>query len=149
MLQSDLLSAMSYSGNSGGMTLGTLGITMNDDGTLSVDSSTLNNALQNNFSAVQTFMQGTSQNGFANQLENQLQSFTDPTDGAFTLDLQSISSENTDLQNQINDFETYTITPLQQTLTTDYDQAEEALLSMPSQQQEINTELGDTGANSQ
>jgi flagellar hook-associated protein 2 len=148
-LQSQLLSAISYSGNSGSVTLGSLGISMNNDGTLAVDSGTLNNALQNNFSAVQNFFQGTAQNGFASQLNDQLQSFTDPADGAFTLDLQSISSENTDLQNQISNFETYTITPLQQTLTNDYNQAEQLLMSMPSQQQEINAELGYTGSNSQ
>lgn len=142
MLQSDLLSALGYNGGSGGVTLGSLGITMNDDGTLTLSSATLDNTLQSNYSGVQTFLQGSASNGFANQFDNSLQTYLDSTSGAFKLDLQSLSTENTDLQNQIDDFETYTITPLQQSLTTNYDNAEEALLSLPSQQTELNTELG-------
>jgi flagellar hook-associated protein 2 len=146
MLQNDLLSAISGSA-SGSVTLGSLGISMNNDGTLTLDNSTLNSTLQNNFSAVQTFFQGTSQNGFANQFNDQLQDFTDPASGAFTLDLQSISSEITDLQDQINNFETYTIATLQKHLTDNYNQAEQLLMSMPVQQQQLQAELGYTGTN--
>jgi len=144
MLQNDLLSAMGYSGGSGGVTLGSLGISMNNDGTLTLNSSTLASTLQNNFSGVKTFLQGSASNGFANQFNNSLQTYLDTTSGAFTLDLQSLNTENTDLQNQINDFETYTITPLQQSLTNNYNQAEMALLSMPNQQSQLNAELGYT-----
>jgi flagellar hook-associated protein 2 len=150
MLQSTLLSAMSYSAGSNSAigTLGMLGVTMNDDGTLSVDSTTLDNALQNNFSAAQNFFQGSASDGFASELNSALNGFTNSANGAFTVDLNSISSENTDLQNEINNFETYTITPMQQNLTQEYDQAEQLLMSMPGQQQEINQELGYTGSNS-
>ena len=100
-LQSELLGAMStiVPNNGSISTLGSMGISMNNDGTLTIDSTTLNSALTNNFSAVQNFFQGGALNGFASQLSNQLNAFTDPTDGAFTVDLQSLSSENTDLQN--------------------------------------------------
>ena len=80
---------------------------MNNDGTLTLDTATLTNAVQNNFAAVQNFMQGASSNGFVSNLNNQLSTLTDPTSGAFTVDLQSISSENKDLQTQINNFQTY------------------------------------------
>ena len=80
---------------------------MNSDGTLTVDSSQLTNAIQNNFGAVQSFLQGASSNGFAATLNTQLNTLVDPVSGAFTVDLQSISAENTDLQNQINDFQAY------------------------------------------
>jgi flagellar hook-associated protein 2 len=141
-LQSDLLSAIGYTGSSSTTTLASLGISMNNDGTLSLDTSTLDSELQNNFSDVKTFLQGTSSNGFANQLYNTVQNYTDTTDGAFTLDLQSLKSEYSDLQNQIDNFETNYITPLQTTLTNDYNAAEEALLEMPSQREELNNELG-------
>jgi flagellar hook-associated protein 2 len=148
MLQSELLSAMSYSGSDGSTTLASLGISMNNDGSLSVNSSTLNNMLQNNFSAVQSFFQGTSGNGFAATLGDQLNGFTNSSTGAFTLDLQSISAENRDLQNEITNFETYTITPLQQSLTSKYDQAEQLLMNMPNQQSQLDAELGNTGSKS-
>jgi flagellar hook-associated protein 2 len=142
MLQSSLLTAASYSTGSGSIsTLADLGITMNNDGTLSVNNSTLNNAIQNNFSAVQGFLQGTSANGFAQMLNGQMTALTDATSGAFTVDLQSISNENTDLQNQINDFQNYLNT--QQTLlTNEYNQADILLQQLPNEQAQINAELG-------
>jgi flagellar hook-associated protein 2 len=143
MLQNNLLSIAGYSGGGNGVsTLADLGITMNNDGTLTVDSATLNNAIQNNFSAVQTFMQGgTSGNGFANFLNNQLNNLTAPVTGAFTVDLQSISSENTDLQTQVNNFQAYLNT--QQTLlTAEYNQADITLQQLPEEESQINAELG-------
>ncbi len=142
MLQSALLSAASYSGGGNGVsTLADLGISMNNDGTLSLDSATLTNAIQNNFAAVQNFMQGASSNGFVTSLNNQLNTLTDPTSGAFTVDLQSISSENKDLQTQINDFQAYLNT--QQTLlTAEYSQADITLQQLPQEEAQINAELG-------
>ncbi len=57
MLQNYLLGAGSYSasGNGSLSTLGSLGITMNDDGTLSVDSATLDDAIQDNFPRCSSF----------------------------------------------------------------------------------------------
>jgi flagellar hook-associated protein 2 len=148
MLQTDLLGSPSYSAGSGSIsTLADLGITMNNDGTLTVDSTTLNNAIQNNFSGVQSFLQGSSLNGFAATLNNQLDSFTNSTSGAFTLDLQSISTENTYLGTQITNFQTYLQT--QQTLlTTEYTQADINMQELPEQMQEIDTELGLNNTNS-
>ena len=142
MLQTSLLGAGSYStGNGSVQSLADLGITMNNDGTLSVDSSTLNNAIQNNFSAVQSFLQGTSSNGFAATLNTQLNSLTEPTTGAFTVDLQSISNENTDLQDQINDFQVY-LTSEQTQLTAEYNQADILLQELPTKEAQINAEFG-------
>ncbi len=74
--------------------LSSLGISVNNDGTLTLDSATLNNALQNNFSDVQNFFQGAALNGFANSLDQQLTNFISPADGAFTVDLKA-SAPNT------------------------------------------------------
>ncbi len=142
MLQTSLLGAASYSSGSGAVgSLADLGITMNNDGTLTVDNSALSNAIQNNFSAVQSFLQGTSSNGFAATLNNQMNSLTDPTTGAFTVDLQSISNENTDLQNQINDFQTYIASETTR-LTNEYNQADITLQELPTEEAQINAELG-------
>jgi flagellar hook-associated protein 2 len=142
MLQDALLSSAGYSGGGNGVsTLADLGITMNNDGTLTLDTATLTNAIQNNPAAVQNFMQGTASNGFATSLNNQLSTLTDSANGAFTIDLQSISSENTDLQTQINNFQTYLNT--QQTLlTAEYNQADIALQEIPEEESQINAELG-------
>jgi len=142
MLQNSLLSIASYSGGGNGVsTLADLGISMNKDGTLTVDSATLNNAIQNNFAAVQTFMQGTSSNGFVSSLNTSLNTLTDPTNGAFSVDLQSMSSENTDLQTQIDNFQTYLNT--QRTLlTNEYNNADIALQQIPEEEAQLNAELG-------
>ncbi|MGA2387800.1 MAG: flagellar filament capping protein FliD [Candidatus Sulfotelmatobacter sp.] len=142
ILQDSLLSIAGYSGGGNGIsTLADLGITMNKDGTLSLDTATLTNAIQNNFSAVQNFMQGASSNGFASFINNQLNTLTEPGTGAFTVDLQSINSENSDLQNQINNFQTYLNT--QQTLlTAEYNQADITLQEIPQEEAQINAELG-------
>ena len=144
LLQNYLLGAGSYSasGNGSISTLGSLGITMNNDGTLSVDSTTLDNAIQNNSSAVQQFFEGTSLNGFSSALSNQLQSLTDSANGAFTVELSSLQSNYNDLQDDINNFQNNYIAPLQASLTAEYDSAEIALQMLNTTKQQINAELG-------
>lgn len=150
-LQSVLLGAASYtyspsSGTTSMPNLSSMGITMNNDGTLSVDSGTLQNALQNNYGDVQSFFQGSALNGFANSLDKQVSSFTSVSDGAFTVDLQSINGQISDLQTNISNFQTNYIAPLQTQLQTEYSQAEAELQQLPLQMQEINAELGNTSS---
>ena len=144
MLQNYLLGAGSYSAGDNGSisTLGALGITMGDDGTLTVDSTTLDDAIQNNFSEVQQFFEGSSLNGFSSALNNQLQTLTDSSDGAFTVDLSSMQSTYNDLGDQITDFQNNYITPLKSNLTAEYDSAEIALQTLNTTKEEINAELG-------
>jgi len=147
-LQSDLLQALSYTATPGtGATttvpnLSSLGVTVNSDGTLAVNSATLTNSLQNNFNDAQNFFQGSALNGFANSLDQQLTSFTSPSDGAFTVDLKSISTQYSALQDDINNFETDIITPLRTRLQASFSAAEIALQQLPNQIKNLNTELG-------
>jgi flagellar hook-associated protein 2 len=146
-LQSELLSALDYtytptSGTTTVPNLTSLGISVGNDGTLTVDSSTLANVLQNNFSDVQSFFQGTSFNGFANSLDQQLTSFTSSDNGAFTVDLQSMNTQITELQDDVTNYETNVITPLKAKLTTDYDNAETLLQQLPTETKQIDEELG-------
>jgi flagellar hook-associated protein 2 len=147
-LQSELLQALSYTATpaSGTVTtvpnLSSLGVTVNSDGTLAVNSTTLSNSLQNNFSDVQNFFQGSALNGFANSLDQQLTSFTSPSDGAFTVDLKSISSQYSALQDDINNFETNIITPLRTRLQASFTKAEIALQQLPNEIKAVNNELG-------
>jgi flagellar hook-associated protein 2 len=154
-LQTDLLGALSYTAApASGETsttvpnLSSLGITVNTDGTLSVNNSTLNSVLQNNFSDVQNFFQGPALNGFANSMDQQLTSFISPADGAFTVDLQSLSSEYTNLQDDINNFQTNVITPLQAQLQTEYSNAEIALQQLPNEIKDVDAELGENNNSS-
>jgi len=142
MVQEELYQAISgiNVGASGTPTLGSLGITMNDDGTLSVDSSTLNAALSNQFSDVQTFFQDPTQ-GLATQLQTLMNSLTDTTNGPFTVELQSISNMQTDLTNEISDFESR-LADQRQALVAQLTQANEALQALPLQEAQINAELG-------
>lgn len=152
-LQSDLLQSLGYtfvpsSGTTTVSNLSSLGITVNNDGTLSVDSATLNSALQNNYSDVQNFFQGAALNGFANSLDQQLTSFISPADGAFTVDLQSISTEYSGLQDDINNFETNYIAPLQTQLQSSFSQAEIQLQQLPTEMKQIDEELGQNSSGS-
>ena len=58
------------------------------------------------------------------------------------MDLQSINSENTTLQTDINNFQTNYIQPLQTQLQSEYSKAEILLQQLPMEMQQINTELG-------
>ena len=146
-LQNDLQNALNYintpaSGTTTVSSLASLGISVGNNGTLTVNSSTLNSALQNNYSDVQNFFQGAALNGFANSLDQQLTNFTSPADGAFTVDLQNLSTEYSGLQTDISNFQTNYITPLKAQLNSEYSQAEILLQQLPQEMQQINTELG-------
>jgi flagellar hook-associated protein 2 len=140
LLQQQLLSAISSSmgGNNGIVNLQSLGIEMQDDGTLSVDSTTLNNALQNNFSAVQNLFQGTSSVG--QQLSQALTSLTDPVNSPLAVDLNSISSQVTDLNTQISDFQSQ-LQNTQTQLTSEYNTINTTLEQLPETLASINSQL--------
>jgi flagellar hook-associated protein 2 len=142
ILQDSLLSMAGYSGGGNGVsTLADLGITMNKDGTLTLDNAKLDDAVQNHFAAVQNFMQGTSSSGFASFLNNSLDTLTEPSTGAFSVDLQSISTQSSDLQTQINNFQTY-LNAQKTLLTAEYNKADIALQQIPQLEAQLNAELG-------
>ena len=141
LVQSTLLSdaAASVTGNGAISSLASLGITMNNDGTLTVDNSQLNNALSGNFQAVQNFFQ-TASTGFAQQFSSDLTNLTGPTKGAIATDLNGINSSIGSLQSEISDFQANLSTE-QQYLTTYYSQINATLQSLPSLLATINAQL--------
>ena len=68
--------------------LADLGITVSNDGSLSVDSTTLDNALTNNPNDVANFFEGSALNGFANNFYNALNTYTSPANGRFHCGLE-------------------------------------------------------------
>ncbi len=150
-LQEDTLAAANYSSGSGSyQSLASLGITTNQDGTLSLNTAQLDQAVSSSYQSVVSFFQGNSTDaGFASNLISTLSNYTDPAQGAFTVDLQSIASENQDLTNQTNTFELYIAT--QQTLlTNEYNKANIALQQLPNQIKQVQALLGEdnSGSNS-
>jgi flagellar hook-associated protein 2 len=149
VVQSQLLSALTYSitGNGSISSLRDLGITMNNDGTLTVDSSKLSDAVSNNFAQVQTFFQGVSgsqpPSGFATILATQLNQLTDPTQGAFNVDIKGMTDTKASLQNQIDDFEVYVASQQQQWFTY-YDRVNVMLQQLPLLQAQLQAELGNS-----
>jgi len=101
------LSFMGGSGLSGAIkTLGDLGIQTNgQNNTLTLsDSSTLNSALANNLSSVQSFFSDAT-NGMATQLNTYITGITAP-DGELTNHQASLSQQSTNITTQISNLET-------------------------------------------
>ncbi|HEY4010587.1 MAG TPA: flagellar filament capping protein FliD, partial [Acidobacteriaceae bacterium] len=126
--------------------LADLGITMNDDGSLTLDTSTLDQALQNP-QAVQTFLQGSALNGFAQQAASAIGEYSDPTLGSIANEINSLSQQYSSLQSQINNYESGYIASQQTVLTAMYSQAEIALQQLPAEMQQIQQQLGNNNSN--
>jgi flagellar hook-associated protein 2 len=124
-----------------------MGISVGTDGSLTVDATTLDNAITNNASDVQNFFEGASLNGFANAMTTALNSFTEPANGAFTVDLKSIATSSANITTETNDFETNYIANQQTVLTAEYSSAEIALQQLPTEMAQINAELGNNSSN--
>jgi flagellar hook-associated protein 2 len=147
-LQSALLASTNYAASSGTYTsLDSLGISTNADGTLTLNSTTLASALQSNSAAVATFFQGSAVNGFAASLTASLNTYTDPTQGAFTVDLKSIQAEYQDLTDETNTLEIY-LTSQQTILTAQYNAADIAIQQLPEKLKQINALLNPNSSSS-
>lgn len=142
-LQSDVLGAANLKIGSGAIqTLASLGITTGQDGTLTLNSQALSQALSSNYGGVVSFFQGSNGTaGFASTVTSTLSSYTDASQGSFTVDLQSSSNEYKDLAGQIDRYEIY-IASQQTLLTQEYNNANIALQQLPEKMKQINALLG-------
>ena len=141
-VQAQLYSAMSYSttGNGSINSLSDLGITQNDDGTLTLNTAQLTSAFTSNSSAVQSFFQ-TASTGFAQQFNTTLSTMTDPTKGSVSLEINGIHNTLSSIASQISDFEAR-MTTVQAQLTSQYDQVNTTLQQLPLLLGQINSQLG-------
>jgi len=87
-------------GNSIG-TLASLGITRQPDGTLSVNSGTLNKACAQNSTTVQSLFSAT--NGYGTTLNNTLTLFTDSTNGILTTQVKNLNANLAKVKTQQSD----------------------------------------------
>ena len=152
-LQTNVLNDAAYAigGNNGYVNLASLGINMNDDGTLTVGSNasgeTFADVLETDPSAVQNFFQNASATGFANNFNSDLTNLTDATTGPLNVDLTQDQTEGTDLTTTIANFQTQ-LTTETQSLTSQYDAVNASLQSYPLLLQEITETLGSLGSDS-
>jgi flagellar hook-associated protein 2 len=139
--QSMLLSAISYSvsGNNGIVNLASIGVNMNDDGTLTVDNGALSSALSSNFSAVQNLMQNVT-SGFAQNMDSVIQAINAPNTGILSIDSQSIANTSNDLTQQISDLQA-ALAVQEANLTTVYSQVNTTLQELPLLESQITQQL--------
>jgi flagellar hook-associated protein 2 len=133
-LQTSLLADAAYAlplnSNSGYTNLASIGITTNNDGTLTVDSSQLASVLSSNPSAVQNFFQNSTSTGFANNFNTDITNQTNPTTGPLNVDLAQNTASQQDLTTNINNFETQ-LQAQQTQLTNEFDQVNASLQAYP------------------
>lgn len=139
--QALLLGAITYSGpgNNGVVNLASIGVNLNDDGKISIDSATLQNALSGNSSAVQSFLQGTT-TGFSNNLNTVLNNINDPSAGILGLDVNGLSQTSQALTQQLSDLQA-AFSIKQQNLTQVYSQVNTTLQELPLLQSQITQQL--------
>ena len=161
ILQSSLLSDITYattdptSVSSGLTNLAALGIDLNNDGTLTVNTTatydaqgnlthqSLSNALATNPAGVLNFFQNSSSTGFADNLTPALNSLTDPVTGIVNSDLAENQGEQTAIGNEITNFQTQLAAQKIQ-LDQEFSQVNANLEAFPFLLQEITAELGST-----
>jgi len=141
-LQSQLLSMISTAVSGVGQytNLQSMGIEMQNDGTLQINSSVLSTALSSDYSDVQSFFQSTSPQGWGQLANTEMMQLTDPTQGPVAADINGLTQTNDDLSNQISEFQA-NMTSMQQQLTTQYDNLDSLLIQYPLQMQEAAAQL--------
>jgi flagellar hook-associated protein 2 len=142
LLQEQLQSALNYTQSSGSVSsLTQLGITASssDDGTLTLDTSTLDSMLNSNYQDVINFFQPSGNfTSFGSKLTTVLNGVgSSGPDGAIYLALQQDSSEESGLNTNITN-ENASISAQQTQLTTELNEANYTLQEIPSQLQEVN-----------
>jgi flagellar hook-associated protein 2 len=139
-LQQSLQSAMNFTQSSGAITsMMQLGITVNTDGTLSLNSDTLDSILNSNYQAVINFLQpGGSFTSFGGNLTSVLNNLgNSSSNGAIKLAVQENAAIEQQLNLNISNEETI-ISAKKTQLTNELNQANYVLTAIPQQLQQIN-----------
>lgn len=127
--------SLNYNNSSDVSSLGALGVSMNNDGTISFDATSLDALLNTDFSGVAGLFQGTNSWGksFATMLTN---AGTTSTTGLLKLAQNSNSNIESTLQADISK-EEMLISSQQKSLTAELNSANEVLQALPSQLSEM------------
>jgi flagellar hook-associated protein 2 len=101
-MEQALTQMITYSGSSGSITsLAQLGVEFTQQGTLTLDSSTLSGLSQSQINDALTFLGDPNSSGFLQYANNTLNSITDPISGAVATETQSLQNQNTQDQTEI------------------------------------------------
>jgi flagellar hook-associated protein 2 len=140
-LQSSLLSMIggTVSGVGQYVNLQSMGIEMQNDGTLDISSTKFSEALSNKYADVQKFFQSTS--GWGQMAGKRMLQLMDPMLGPVGADINGLKQTTQSLTRQINDFETR-MSSVQAQLTTQYSALSALLQQYPSLMQQIAAQLG-------
>ncbi|HEX5234232.1 MAG TPA: flagellar filament capping protein FliD [Silvibacterium sp.] len=139
-LQEQLQQALTFAPSSGAVTsLTQLGISVNNDGTLALDSDTLGSELNSNYQdVVNLFQPSASFTSFGANFATALNNLGNSTpEGAITLALAENATETSTLNTNIAN-ENALISTEQTNLTTELNQANFTLQEIPSQLSEVN-----------
>jgi flagellar hook-associated protein 2 len=139
--QSLLLGAVSHSisGNNGVVNLASIGVNLQDDGTLTVDSAALATALSTNQSSVQNLF-GSGSGSFSQNLSSVILSLTASGTGILSIDSQSVTNTAQDLTKQISDLQA-ALTVQEASLTSVYSKVNATLQELPLLQSQMAQQL--------
>jgi flagellar hook-associated protein 2 len=139
-LQSVLTST--FSGNTTITTFRSAGLALQQDGSLTVDSTKLGPALSSNFNELKNFFQNAS--GPANLLNAKLNESTDIAVGSITTARNNIAATIRDIDSHISDIESQLVFR-QQLLIAQFTRADTALKQLSVMQSQISSSLAGTG----
>lgn len=141
-LQSTLLSLGSFQlpGTVTFKTLRSLGLEMQDNGTLKVNDATLASVFQDHAAEVENFFRNDSSTGFAQTLSAKLMSLTDSVSGSLVVDAKGLDDSCKSLGDQIEGFEVRMVVRQQQ-LTDEYTRIDIMLRQMTSLENQVTKQL--------
>lgn len=136
-LTNTLQQLSSYSNGSPDSSLANFGITVDDTGVLTVNSSALTAAANSNFAGLVSTLGGTSTNGFLFAATNLLNGVEDPTAGSLKLEENTAATELT-AQNTVIANEQAKISQIQANITAQMVTADAAIASLESKVSYVN-----------
>ena len=144
LIQSSIFRDLNFrlTDNNGIESIAALGITMGEDGTLTVDSGKLDTALNSNFEDVQAFIQA-----FGDNFKTDLDNLTHTTDGVVNLALKNLTTSRDSIQLSIETFESRLLIR-QDALIREFSLIDTILRQLPLVRAQIEAQLSTLGSNS-
>ena len=134
-----LQSIANYAGSSGSVTsLAAMGVTFDQTGHLSFDSSTFYQAVASSPSTVMNFLGSETGSGFLQSANNALKSVSDPITGMLAQANSSLATEVSNISTQISDDQAK-VSQLQSTLTSQMAAADAMIASLEGQVSQMTT----------
>lgn len=142
-LQEHLLNAVGYSPSDEAIfvNLSSLGVTSNDDGTLTVNSAAISDAVANHLDDLQIFFRGTNPDGWAANFGKDLAKLTSTTDGVLQVSIDGLQQEQDALNADIEQFEAR-MDLKRQSLLEQFSKVDALLQQFPLMQAQLTAQLG-------